>query len=74
MDSSVAPAAIAPRRSLTRTETILAIVRQQLIARATLIDAATDLAELQISVRLDAGTNIVRSVQVLEERFYRRRA
>lgn len=56
----------------SRTAVILSAVRAQLEERRGLIDRAADLGELQITVRLQAGTNVVRSVSVSEERIYRR--
>jgi hypothetical protein len=56
----------------TRTASILDAVRRQLDQRRGMLDAAEDLGEIQITVRLQAGTTLIRSVNVSEERIVRR--
>jgi predicted kinase len=60
------------QRPSTRTNAILDAVRHQVEQRRALLDNASDLGSVQITVRLDAGTAQVRSVTVAEERIVRR--
>lgn len=54
--------------SETRTAAIAAAIRRELEARRALIDSAIDLGEIQITVKLQAGTTWVRGVVWQEER------
>lgn len=53
-------------------EAVLAAVRREVEQRRGVLDAATDLGEVTITVRLQAGTSWVRGVSWQEERVYRR--
>lgn len=55
-------------------DTILATVRREIEQRRTVLDAATDLGDVTIRIRMQAGTTLVRSVIWEEERIYRRTA
>lgn len=57
----------------TRTAAIMAEVRRVLLERQALIDRADDLGAITLHVKLNAGTNWVRSVTVTEERLCRSR-
>jgi hypothetical protein len=56
------------RQSPTRTSVILAEITRQLDERRQHIDEATDLGELRVTVRLNAGTVWIRSVSWEEQR------
>ena len=56
----------------SRTETILDAVRLRLEERRSLFDRATDLGEVTIKIKLQAGSTLVRAVEVSEERVFRR--
>lgn len=57
----------------TRTGAILRAVARELRQRAVVIDASTDLAEVTVTVKLQAGTTWVRGTEFREERVYRAR-
>lgn len=59
-------------RAQTRTAAIIQAVLEQLEARRALLDRAEDLGQLTLTVRLNAGTTVVRAVGVAEERIMRR--
>lgn len=59
-------------RVVSRTTAILEAVRKHLEERRAILDRADDLGELCVSVKLQAGTATVRSVNVSEERIVRR--
>lgn len=61
------------RRASTRTAAITAAIRKELSERTELIDRAEDLAEVTITVKLQAGTSWVRGVVWQEERVCRQR-
>ncbi len=69
----LAPGVQVERRAQTRAEALLAEVRKQVLLREALLNAADDLGEITITVRLQAGTNWIRSVTWLEERLCRQR-
>lgn len=56
------------------TDAIAAAVRREIEQRRSLLDAATDLGQVTIQVRLHAGTTSIRGVVWEEERIYRRLA
>lgn len=53
-------------------DAILAAVRREIEQRRAMIDAAGDLGEVSVRIRLQAGTVAIRSVLWEEERIYRR--
>lgn len=55
----------------TRTQAIAAAITRELDRRRLLIDVATDLGEVTITVRLQAPSAWVRGVEWTEERVYR---
>lgn len=57
---------------MTRTEAIWAAIQDELLRRRALVDADQDLVRLTISVKLQAGTALVRGRAVEEERIERR--
>lgn len=61
------------RRVSTRTAAITAAIRKELGERTELIDRAEDLAEVTITIKLQAGTSWVRGVVWQEERVCRQR-
>lgn len=58
----------------TRSQNILAAVSRQLQSRGTDLDAADDLGEITITVKLAAGTSWVRGIIWEEERVFRQGA
>jgi hypothetical protein len=54
------------------SDAIVAAVRREVEQRRSLLDAASDLGEVTIRVRLQAGTSWVKGVVWEEERVYRR--
>lgn len=56
---------------MTRTEAILAALTKEVEERRRMIDGAEDLGEVSLTVRLQAGTTLVRGVVWEEERVYR---
>lgn len=54
------------------TDAIVATIRRELEQRRALLEAATDLGEVTIRVRLQAGTPWIRGVVWEEERIYRK--
>ena len=61
-----------PARHISRTVAIFEAIKRHLEQRKALYDAAEDLGEVTFTVRLQAGTTTVRSVNVSEERIVRR--
>lgn len=59
-------------KPLGRTDIILQVIRKRLEEQRAVIDNATDLGEVTLSVKLNAGTMHVRSVSYSEERVNRR--
>lgn len=57
----------------SRTAVILAAIQRQLELRRQLFDRADDLGEVAVTVKLDAGTAVVRAVVVTDLRVARRR-
>ena len=57
---------------MTRTAAILAAIQHQLDARRQLLDGSDDLGELVVTVKLDAGTAVIRSTCVSELHVFRR--
>jgi hypothetical protein len=53
-------------------DALLATMRREVELRRTVLDAATDLGEVTIRIRLQAGTAWVRGVVWEEERVYRK--
>lgn len=53
-------------------DAILAAIRRELEQRRAVLDGASDLGEVTVRVRLQAGTTWVRGVVWEEERVYRR--
>ena len=53
-------------------DAILAAVRREIELRRAIIDASSDLGEVTITIRLQAGTSWVRGLIWEEERVYRR--
>lgn len=53
-------------------DALLAAIRRELDQRRACLDASTDLGEVTIKVKLQAGTAWVRGVVWEEERVYRR--
>jgi hypothetical protein len=54
------------------TDAILATLRREIEQRRAVLDAAGDLGEVTLRVRLHAGTSTVKGVVWEEERVYRR--
>lgn len=55
-------------------DALIAAIRREIEQRRGVLDAATDLGEVTIRVKLQAGTTWVRGVVWEEERVYRRAA
>lgn len=53
--------------SQTRTSAIVEEIRKRIESRRSIYDTSRDLGELQITVRLVPGSNVIRSVTVKEE-------
>ena len=56
----------------TRTGAIIAAVTKQLNARRLQLDLADDLGEIVLTVRLMAGTTVIRSISVSEQYVHQR--
>lgn len=52
----------------SRSAAILAVIQREINDRRASIDASNDLAEVTITVKLQAGTQWVRGTQYCEER------
>lgn len=70
--SDVLTAAAFRPETAKRTDVILDAVRRALLERRTLFDAALDLGEVTVCVKLHAGTNVVKALVVTDERVRRR--
>lgn len=62
-----------PSSTGSRTDVILATLRREILDRRTAIDAADDIAEIRLTIRLRAGTAWVERTQYSEERIMRAR-
>lgn len=58
---------------MSRSDVILQALREQVALRKSAIDGAADLAEVTITVKLQAGTTWLRGTTYSEERIVRSR-
>jgi hypothetical protein len=57
----------------TRSTIVLAAIQREIADRRLSIDGSTDIAEITVTVKLQAGTTWIRGTQYCEERIVRAR-
>ena len=60
--------------TMSRTDVVLVAMRRELQERRNSIDAAADVAEITLTIRLQPGTSWIRATQYAEERIMRARS
>lgn len=58
---------------MTRTQAVLGAIQRELKERQPSLDGAAEVSEVQLTVRLQAGTTWVRGTEYREERVFRTR-